>query len=75
MWRWRVASKPTSVRCVCGEALVTVEYDGSRGIADLKNNVVHAPLTVTCLNGHRQELWMTQSDARPYFEQMITVGR
>lgn len=61
--------------CVCGGRLTSVTFDGGRGIADMASDKVSCPLTVECLNGHKQELWMTLEDARPYFDSVLVVGR
>jgi hypothetical protein len=45
-------------RCACGEMLVALTYEGHRAITNLASGLTVAPVTITCLNGHTQELWM-----------------
>lgn len=61
--------------CPCGALLLTFTYDGSRAILNRKRDVCEAPVTLTCLNGHTRELWMTHEDAQAYFDFTTVMAR
>lgn len=45
-------------KCACGELLVKGTYEGDRAILNVTSGQIVAPVTVTCLMGHVQEIWV-----------------
>lgn len=68
------AQNVSSRRCACGEILVRGLYEGDRAIMNLQTEEIVAPVTLTCLNGHTQELWMSPDEGKEAIRAVLVVA-